>query len=90
MYFNRLQTNLNYYCDKATLRVRPQRGRALVWYNHVAASGGAAWNGEPFDWWGAYDPMALHGTCTVKDGDMWTANIWIKVSDSREFDLAST
>jgi prolyl 4-hydroxylase len=46
--------------DGAGLVVRPERGAALLWYNHDAD--------------GAIDPFAVHAGCRVTAGEKWGAN----------------
>jgi prolyl 4-hydroxylase len=48
-------------CDG--LRVRPEKGKVLVWYNLHA-------NGN-------LDPASLHGGCAVRAGTKWAANKWL-------------
>ncbi|KGL99269.1 Transmembrane prolyl 4-hydroxylase, partial [Charadrius vociferus] len=46
-------------CDKGNLRVKPQQGTAVFWYNYL--SDGEGWVGE-------LDDFALHGGCLVTQG----------------------
>ena len=48
------------------LVVRPQKGAALLWYNH----------GDD----GALDPRAVHAGCRVHAGEKWGANHWVKLA----------
>ncbi|XP_019328967.1 PREDICTED: WD repeat-containing protein 6 [Aptenodytes forsteri] len=57
-------------CDKGNLRVKPQQGTAVFWYNYL--SDGEGWVGE-------LDDFALHGGCLVTQGTKWIANNWINV-----------
>ncbi|XP_022107684.1 transmembrane prolyl 4-hydroxylase-like isoform X2 [Acanthaster planci] len=72
--------NLNTRCQDSNLKVQPQQGKAVVWYNHfINASTG---------WLGDVDPLTWHGGCPVTKGHKWIMNRWIAVSESREVDLA--
>ena len=48
------------------LVVRPERGAALLWYNHDAD--------------GQIDPAAVHAGCRVLAGEKWGANHWVRLS----------
>ncbi|XP_071612135.1 transmembrane prolyl 4-hydroxylase isoform X2 [Heliangelus exortis] len=61
-------------CDKGNLRVKPQQGTAVFWYNYLS-------NGE--GWVGELDDFALHGGCLVTQGTKWIANNWINVDPNR-------
>ncbi|XP_030912177.1 WD repeat-containing protein 6 [Geospiza fortis] len=61
-------------CDKGNLRVKPQQGTAVFWYNYL--SDGEGWVGE-------LDDFALHGGCLVTQGTKWIANNWINVDPNR-------
>ena len=71
--------NLYRKCEDAPLRVSAQRGKAVLWYNHMvdAATG----------WMGELDEYTLHGGCPVKHGEKWIANFWIKTTDDKAQDL---
>ncbi|PKK26451.1 WD repeat-containing protein 6 [Columba livia] len=62
-------------CDKGNLRVKPQQGTAVFWYNYL--SDGEGWVGE-------LDDFALHGGCLVTQGTKWIANNWINVDPNPE------
>jgi len=49
------------------LRVKPQRGAALLWYNLLPAGQMDA----------AVDEYSMHGGCTVTRGEKWGANHWV-------------
>ena len=53
------------------LAVRPERGAALLWYNHDAE--------------GALEPAAVHAGAPIRGGEKWGANHWVslKALDSR-------
>ncbi|XP_035759700.1 WD repeat-containing protein 6 [Egretta garzetta] len=65
-------------CDKGNLRVKPQQGTAVFWYNYL--SDGEGWVGE-------LDDFALHGGCLVTQGTKWIANNWINVDPNRRRQL---
>lgn len=62
------------HCDKGNLRVRPQQGTAVFWYNYLPDGQG---------WVGDVDDYSLHGGCLVTRGTKWIANNWINVDPSR-------
>ncbi len=70
--------NLQQNCDKANIVVTPERGKAVLWYNHQVAADG---------WMGDMDKMGWHGGCPVIKGQKWIANFWIKTTDNRQHDL---
>lgn len=49
------------------LAVRPERGTALLWYNHDAE--------------GALEPAAVHAGAPVRGGEKWGANHWVSLKD---------
>ncbi|KAF3829158.1 hypothetical protein GH733_003422 [Mirounga leonina] len=62
------------HCDKGNLRVKPQQGTAVFWYNYLPDGQG---------WVGDVDDYSLHGGCLVTSGTKWIANNWINVDPSR-------
>uniref|UniRef100_A0A8D0GG24 Transmembrane prolyl 4-hydroxylase n=1 Tax=Sphenodon punctatus TaxID=8508 RepID=A0A8D0GG24_SPHPU len=66
------------HCDKGNLRVKPQQGTAVFWYNYL--SDGQGWVGD-------LDEFALHGGCLVTRGTKWIANNWINVDPNRRRQL---
>ena len=66
------------FCNKANLIVKPQKGKAVMWYNHFVDQNG---------WLGARDEFSLHGGCGVKDGEKWFANNWIYAPYDKYKDL---
>uniref|UniRef100_A0A8C5UUQ2 Prolyl 4-hydroxylase, transmembrane n=1 Tax=Microcebus murinus TaxID=30608 RepID=A0A8C5UUQ2_MICMU len=62
------------HCDKGNLRVKPQQGTAVFWYNYLPDGQG---------WVGDVDDYSLHGGCLVTRGTKWIANNWINVDPSR-------
>lgn len=59
------------HCDESNLVIKPQRGTALMWYNHEL-DGSQKWLGD-------LDPLSNQGSCVVKKGEKWVAKIWINV-----------
>lgn len=71
--------NLAKNCQKANVVVKPEKGKAVLWYNHhVDNSTG---------WLGQLDRYTFHGGCDVKRGTKWIANSWISVGEDREKDI---
>ena len=71
--------NLAKNCYKANVVVKPEKGKAVLWYNHrVHNSTG---------WMGELDKYSFHGGCDVKRGTKWIANHWISLSEDREKDI---
>lgn len=65
------------HCDKSNLVIKPQRGKALLWYNHLH-DGTSRWLGE-------LDPLSYQGSCQVQKGEKWVAKIWININgDGKE------
>jgi hypoxia-inducible factor prolyl 4-hydroxylase len=65
------------YCDPASgaeLRVRPEMGKAVLFYNHVLDEGTG--------WKGARDLVSFHGSCPVRAGRKWLANHWVQLADA--------
>eukprot|EP00111_Clytia_hemisphaerica_P024777 TCONS_00073008-protein len=61
--------NLSYGCKIANLVVKPKKGKAVLWYNHLV--------NQTDGWMGELDPFSLHGGCDVKSGEKWISNMWI-------------
>lgn len=73
--------NLNENCGSPGLKVKAEKGKAIIWYNHFV---------DPeTGWMGEQDEHTYHGGCPVKRGEKWIANFWIKVTDDKETDLAN-
>ncbi|XP_038048452.1 transmembrane prolyl 4-hydroxylase-like [Patiria miniata] len=72
--------NLNSRCGDSNLKVHPQQGKAVVWYNHFI--------NNSTGWLGDVDPFTWHGGCPVTKGQKWIMNRWISVSESPDVDLA--
>lgn len=73
----KLRCDLSRHCHKANLFVKPRKGKAIMWYNHLrdAKTG----------WYGRLDEMSYHGGCDIIKGEKWIANNWINIlGKSRE------
>lgn len=69
--------DLSKHCHKANLFVRPRKGTAIMWYNHL--------RDDKTGWHGKLDEMTYHGGCDIIKGEKWIANNWINIlGDSRE------
>lgn len=71
--------NLAKNCYKANVVVKPEKGKAVLWYNHLVDN--------TTGWLGELDQYTFHGGCDVKRGTKWIANSWISVGEDRERDL---
>ncbi|XP_022799755.1 transmembrane prolyl 4-hydroxylase-like [Stylophora pistillata] len=71
--------NMVKHCDKSNLVIKPQRGKALLWYNHLY-DGTRGWLGE-------LDPLSYQGSCYVQKGDKWVAKIWININGDGDEEL---
>ncbi|XP_033118303.1 transmembrane prolyl 4-hydroxylase-like isoform X2 [Anneissia japonica] len=72
-------THLNSKCSEANLRLKPERGKAVLWYNHLI--------NEETGWLGELDDFTWHGGCPVTKGTKWIMNRWINASPDKEVDL---
>lgn len=73
--------DLTMHCSQASIRVKPKKGRAVLWYNHFI---------DPdTEWMGAVDRNSLHGGCAVHRGSKWIANNWINAGHHKEHDVLS-
>lgn len=69
--------NMVKHCDKSNLVIKPQKGKALLWYNHLY-DGSRRWLGE-------LDPLSYQGSCHVQKGEKWVAKIWVNINgDGKE------
>lgn len=69
--------DLSKHCHKANLFVKPRKGTAIMWYNHL--------RDEKTGWHGRLDEMTYHGGCDIIKGEKWIANNWINIlGNSRE------
>uniref|UniRef100_A0A914UQS0 Fe2OG dioxygenase domain-containing protein n=1 Tax=Plectus sambesii TaxID=2011161 RepID=A0A914UQS0_9BILA len=84
IFHNEFRENLHVQCDSESvrLRVKPEKGKAVLWYNHLPTKEGE------YPWFGAIDHNSRHGSCPVKQGEKWIANFWIKVTDDKNWDLS--
>lgn len=71
--------NVGRNCNKSNLRVKPEKGKAILWYTHKV--------NDETGWLGETDPYSFHGGCDVKKGTKWIANNWITVSENRTDDI---
>jgi hypothetical protein len=71
--------NVGRNCQKSNLRVKPEKGKAILWYSHEI--------NDDTGWLGGSDPYSVHGGCDVKKGGKWIANNWISVSENRNDDI---
>eukprot|EP00794_Sanderia_malayensis_P001426 gene1426-1575_t len=71
--------NLARNCQKSNIVVKPKKGKAILWYNHVGR--------KQSGWLGQVDFRSYHGGCDVIRGVKWIANNWINVSPFRDADL---
>ena len=67
------------HCDKSNLVIKPQRGTALLWYNHLLDDSNR--------WVGNLDPLSYQGSCRVKKGEKWVAKIWININGDGKREL---
>lgn len=66
--------DLTNHCHDSNLVVKPQKGTAILWYNHYVD--------KENEWIGDINPFSLHGGCEVIDGEKWIANNWINVDNN--------
>lgn len=71
--------NLAKNCHKANVVVKPEKGKAVLWYNH-RVDNTTGWMGEIYT-------FSFHGGCDVTRGTKWIANHWISLSEDREKDI---
>lgn len=68
--------DLSSHCLKSNVVVPPEKGKAILWYNHYLD--------EERGWIGENRNHSLHGGCDVIKGTKWIANNWITVDNSVE------
>lgn len=68
--------DLSYHCYDSNVIVGPEKGKAIIWYNHML--------NETTSWMGDVFNRSLHGGCDVLKGEKWIANNWINVDDVYE------
>lgn len=61
--------NLAQNCHQSNLVVQPEKGKAILWYNHFLD--------KETGWLGELDQLAQHGGCDVLEGTKWVANLWL-------------
>ncbi|XP_033636297.1 transmembrane prolyl 4-hydroxylase-like [Asterias rubens] len=66
--------DLSQHCHDANLFIKPEKGKAVMWYNHYI--------NQTTGWMGDLNHYSLHGGCEVLEGTKWIANNWIWVDDS--------
>ena len=69
-YAKNYSVTLNEKCREANLLIKPRKGTAVMWYNHLLEYDGATYMGA-IDW------LSLHGGCDVIEGVKWIANVWL-------------
>lgn len=67
------------HCDNSNLVIKPQRGTAVLWYNHLLDDANR--------WIGNLDPLSYQGSCRVKKGEKWVAKIWININGDGKREL---
>eukprot|EP00057_Strongylocentrotus_purpuratus_P004557 XP_003728952.1 PREDICTED: transmembrane prolyl 4-hydroxylase [Strongylocentrotus purpuratus] len=68
--------DLSSHCLKSNVVVPPEKGKAILWYNHYLD--------ETRGWIGENRNHSLHGGCDVIKGTKWIANNWITVDNHVE------
>jgi len=71
--------NMVKHCDESNLLIKPQRGKAVMWYNHRLDSSQT--------WLGKLDPLSYQGSCAVKKGEKWVAKMWININGDGKSEL---
>ncbi|KAL9950834.1 hypothetical protein ACROYT_G043398 [Oculina patagonica] len=61
--------NLAQNCHKSNLVVKPEKGKAIMWYNHLLD--------KNTGWLGELNQLSQHGGCDVLEGTKWVANLWL-------------
>lgn len=69
-----IKCNLIDNCYNSNLVLKPLKGTALLWYNHLTGKDG---------WLGDLDVTSYHGGCEVNNGEKWVANTWINIVGAR-------
>ncbi|KAL4221998.1 prolyl 4-hydroxylase [Mactra antiquata] len=60
--------NLTETCHEASVVIKPEKGKAILWYNHFIDRNGYITN---------VDKRSFHGGCDVIRGQKWIATNWI-------------
>ena len=71
--------NLARNCQKSRVVVKPEKGKAILWYNHHVR--------KKSGWLGQVDFRSYHGGCNVLKGQKWIANNWINAAPFKSQDL---
>ena len=71
--------NLARNCHKSKVIAKPEKGKAILWYNHHVDNS--------TKWMGQLDFYSFHGGCDVREGRKWIANNWISVGNNRARDI---
>ncbi|XP_052778734.1 transmembrane prolyl 4-hydroxylase-like [Mya arenaria] len=66
--------NLTSNCDTSSLVIKPEKGKAILWYNHFMDKKGYLGHVHMKSW---------HGGCNVKKGVKWIATNWINTPHYR-------
>ncbi|XP_045181705.2 transmembrane prolyl 4-hydroxylase-like [Mercenaria mercenaria] len=67
--------DLSNFCYNASVVVKPKRGTAIMWYNHLLDENG---------YLGHVDMRSNHGGCDIIKGNKWIANNWIAGTSFRD------
>ncbi|XP_044164361.1 uncharacterized protein LOC122948491 [Acropora millepora] len=67
------------YCSKGNLVIKPERGKAILWYNHLINNEGT--------WIGGLDNAMYYGHCDVTKGEKWIATNWINIDGDGDREL---
>ncbi|XP_067650987.1 uncharacterized protein [Haliotis asinina] len=71
--------DLSSYCQRSSVLVRPEMGKAIMWYNNI--------RDPETGWIGPVDRYALHGGCDVIVGEKWISSMWISAPQhNRKYD----
>ena len=71
--------NSHEYCAQGNLVIKPERGKAVMWYNHVINDDGT--------WIGGLDNRMYYGHCDVTKGEKWIATNWINIDGDGNIEL---
>ena len=75
-----LWRNLTSNCDTASVIIKPQKGKAIMWYNHILDRHGYI---------GHVNQRGWHGGCNVKKGVKWIATNWINTPPYKDRHIPS-
>lgn len=68
--------DLTNFCHNASLVVKPKRGTAIMWYNHLLDLNTS--------YLGDTDLRSYHGGCDIIKGNKWIANNWITATTFKD------